>query len=82
MVDPTRRTELKALSIWVSQLLGYPIFFLSPWLTHLTQGSPLNFFMFMGNPLNISMFQGNPLNPLPGLGVLPWDLEKFSGLPS
>ena len=26
------------------------------------------------------MFQGNPLSPLPGLGGLPWDLEKIGGL--
>ena len=31
------------LSIWVTHLLGYPGFFLSPRLTNLTQGNPLNF---------------------------------------
>ena len=56
------------LSIWVTHLLGYPGFFLSSRLTHLTQGNPLNISMFQTNPPNPPIFsksQGNPAAGLP-----------------
>ena len=45
--------------------------------------------MFQGNlpnpltglPLDLEKNQVNPPNPVSGLGGLPWNIEKFDGLP-
>ena len=62
------KQQIITLSIWVTHLLGYPGFFLSSRLTHLTQGNPLNISMFQTNPPNPPIFsksQGNPAAGLP-----------------